>query len=148
MAEEGKDDLSFWASTDRERFNKNMLLLSLLNGVPNKPTKHHLRERSNDTSGDEIQEGVVPRTLLSVKDESDIAEALAFMTVMSNDRHAIMAVCIEQEEMEPGLTFRIAANSGDLSKVGQGLVKMGGVLEQAAQRGSYHQYGAAALWTI
>ena len=125
-----------------------MVLLSILNEVPNKPTKHHLRERSKGTSGNGIQEGLASRTLLSVNDESHIAEALAFTTVMRHDSNAIMAVCIEQDEMEPGLTFRIAANSGDLSKVAQGLVKMGSVLEQAAQRGSSHQKGGTALWMI
>ena len=134
-----KNELSFWSSADRERFNKNVVLLSILNKVPKKPTKHHLRERSKGTSGNGIQEGLASRTLLPVNEESHIAEALAFTTVMCDDRNAIMAVCIEQHAREPGLTFRIAANSGDLSKVAQGLVKMGSVLEQAAQRGSYHQ---------
>lgn len=137
MPKRRQSDLSIWSPAERQRFAENVVLLSLLNRVPNKPAKYDLQKFPNSTSVDRAGDGVA--TILPIEHESHLAEALAFMTATHNDRRGIMAVCVEQHDMPPGLTFRIAANTGDLSKVAQGMVKMGSVLERTAKKGSCSQ---------
>lgn len=137
MPKRRQSNPSIWSPAERQQFAKNVVLLSLLNGVPNKPAKYDLQEYPNGTAVN--RGGGSAATIFPIEHDCRLAEALAFMTATSNDRHAIMAVCVEQHDMAPGLTFRIAANTGDLSEVAQGLVKMGSVLERVAKKGSCSQ---------
>ncbi|KAH6700685.1 hypothetical protein BKA61DRAFT_207718 [Leptodontidium sp. MPI-SDFR-AT-0119] len=71
---------------------------------------------------------------LSVTREKEIACNLAFLSATSDDSLKVMAVCVEEHRNGKGITIRVAANTGDLSTVTAGFVRLARVLEHAAQR--------------
>jgi hypothetical protein len=75
-----------------------------------------------------------PTRQLSVVREREITSNLAFLSATSDDSLKVMAVCIEELNGK-GITIRVASNTGDLSAVTRGLVKLARVLEHAARRG-------------
>ena len=72
---------------------------------------------------------------LSVEREREIAGNLAFLSATSDDSLKVMAVCVEEHCNGRGITIRVAANTGDLSVVTTGFVRLARALEYAAQRG-------------
>lgn len=91
--------------------------------VPEAPTENPINPETDETRR------------LTFLQEKDIASNLAFLSATSDDSCKIMAVCVEEHKNGEGITIRIASNSGDLSAVKDGFVKVGGILEQAARRG-------------
>ncbi|KAG4438648.1 hypothetical protein IFR05_005892, partial [Cadophora sp. M221] len=71
---------------------------------------------------------------LTVPREKEIACNLAFLSATSDDSLKVIAVCVEEHRTRKGITIRIAANTGDLSIVTAGFVRLARVLEHAAQR--------------
>lgn len=76
-----------------------------------------------------------PTRQLSVAREKEIASNLAFLSSTSDNTRKVMAVCVEERQDGKGLTIRVASNTGDLSTVTEGLVRLARVLEHAARRG-------------
>lgn len=72
---------------------------------------------------------------LSVTREKEIACNLAFLSATSDDSLKVMAVCVEERCNGKGITIRLTANTGDLSTVTVGFVRLARVLEHAARRG-------------
>jgi hypothetical protein len=72
---------------------------------------------------------------LSVTREKEIACNLAFLSATSDDSLKVMAVCVEERCNRKGIIIRVAANTGHLSTVTSGFVRLARVLEHAAQRG-------------
>jgi hypothetical protein len=72
---------------------------------------------------------------LSVVREREIACNLAFLSATSDDSLKVMAVCVEEHCNGRGITIRVAANTGDLSAVTTGFVRLARALEHAALRG-------------
>ncbi|KAH9203359.1 hypothetical protein DL95DRAFT_430704 [Leptodontidium sp. 2 PMI_412] len=63
-----------------------------------------------------------------------IACNLAFLSANSDDSLKVMAVCVEERCNGKGITIRVAANTGNLSTVTAGFVRLARVLEHAARR--------------
>jgi hypothetical protein len=78
-----------------------------------------------------------PTRQLSIVREKEISCNLAFLSATTDDSLKVMAVCVEEHGNGQGITIRVASNTGDLSKVTNGLVKLARVLEHAAQRGGF-----------
>jgi hypothetical protein len=76
-----------------------------------------------------------PTRQLSVVREREVACNLAFLSATSDDCLKVMAICVEEHRNGKGITIRVASNTGDLSAVTSGLVKLAKILEHAAQRG-------------
>jgi hypothetical protein len=72
---------------------------------------------------------------LSVVREREIACNLAFLSATSDDSLKVMAVCVEEHCNGRGITIWVAANTGDLSAVTTGFVRLARALEHAARRG-------------
>jgi hypothetical protein len=72
---------------------------------------------------------------LSVVREKEIACNLAFLSATSDDSLNVMAVCVEEHCNGRGITIRVASNTGDLSVVTAGFVRLARALEHAASRG-------------
>jgi hypothetical protein len=72
---------------------------------------------------------------LSVVREKEIACNLAFLSATSDDSLNVMAICIEEYCNGRGITIRVASNTGDLSAVTAGFVRLARALEHAARRG-------------
>ncbi|CZS92490.1 uncharacterized protein RAG0_03089 [Rhynchosporium agropyri] len=72
---------------------------------------------------------------LSVTREKEIACNLAFLSATSDESLKVMAVCVEERCNGKGIIIRVAANTGDLSTVTAGFVRLARVLEHAARRG-------------
>ena len=61
---------------------------------------------------------------LSVVREREIACNLGFLSATSDDSLKVMAVCVEEHCNGRGITIRVAANTGDLSAVTTGFVRL------------------------
>jgi hypothetical protein len=72
---------------------------------------------------------------LSVVREREIACNLAFLSATSNDSLNVMAICVEEHCNGRGITIRVASNTGDLSAVTVGFIRLARALEHAASRG-------------
>ena len=73
---------------------------------------------------------------MTITQESDLVETVAFLTASNDDPLKVTAVCVELHHARGGLTFRMAANSGDLSQVVKSLTKMARILERVAKKGA------------
>jgi hypothetical protein len=80
-----------------------------------------------------------PTRQLSVVREREIACNLAFLSATSDDSLKVMAVCVEEHCIGRGITVRVASNTGDLSAVTVGFIRLARALEHAARRG-WHVY--------
>ena len=58
-----------------------------------------------------------------------------FLSATSDDSLKVMAVCVDEHCNGRGITIRVAANTGDLSAVTTGFVRLARALEHAARRG-------------
>jgi hypothetical protein len=72
---------------------------------------------------------------LSVVREKEIACNLAFLSATADDSLNVMAVCVEEHCNGRGITIRVVLNTGDLSVVTVGFIRLARVLEHAASRG-------------
>ena len=72
---------------------------------------------------------------LSVVPEREIACNLAFLSATSDDSLNVMAIYVEEHCNRRGITIRVASNTGDLSTVTAGFIRLARVLEHAARRG-------------
>ena len=72
---------------------------------------------------------------LTVEREKQLAEDFAFLSAYRDDVTRVMAVAIEEDLRNKQMTIRLASNTGDLSKVKQGFISIGDVLQRAASRG-------------
>lgn len=117
-------EATMWGgSTTRSQLRKSIDSLYRRHKVPEAPTKNTINPETDQTRS------------LTFSQEKDIASNLAFLSATSDDSRKIMAVCVEEHSSGEGITIRIASNSGDLSAVKAGFIKVGEILEQAARRG-------------
>jgi hypothetical protein len=106
----------------RQRLLDNITLLWTLNEVPDIPRENLLPE-----SSDAVRQ-------LSIERERDLADNIAFLSARTDDMQMVMAVCVEEDLDQAGLTIRMAANTGSLTDVEDGLKNMAKMLEKAALR--------------
>ncbi|OBT81073.1 hypothetical protein VE02_10304 [Pseudogymnoascus sp. 03VT05] len=115
-------------ATTRSQLRQSIDSLYTQYEVPESPTKNPINsETASKLIGDQSRR-------LNFSQEKDIASNLAFLSATSDDSFKIMAVCVEEHSNGEGITIRIASNSGDLSVVKAGFIKVGEILEQAARR--------------
>jgi hypothetical protein len=107
----------------RKRLLQNIALLWTLRCIPEEP-KENILSFDNESA-----------YRLTAQRESEIVSNLAFLSATVDDYTKIMAICIEEGDNGEAITIRIASNTGDLSRVQSGFMRLGGILEQAARRG-------------
>ena len=110
-------------TTTRTQLERSISSLYAVHKVPEAPTTSRIKP-GND-----------PTRRLSFEREKEIASHLAFLSATSDDTRKVMAVCVEEHNDGEGITIRLASNSGDLSLVRDGFMRIGEVLEIAARRG-------------
>lgn len=76
-----------------------------------------------------------PSRSLSIYDESDVANNLAFLAAVTDDPSQVMAVCVEERPDYQGMIIRIATNTGELLDVKTGFENIANVLEITTRRG-------------
>jgi hypothetical protein len=115
---------TLWGSRiTRSELQQSISNLQQLDELPEIPRKNH------------ISLAIDPTRKLSVVREREIACNLAFLSATSDNSLKVMAVCVEEHRNGKGITIRVASNTGDLSTVTVGFVKLARALENAAQRG-------------
>ena len=107
----------------QQRLLGNITLLKILTETPEIP-----KENSSPQHSD-------AQRCLSFRREQALAESLAFLAARTDNVDRVMAVCVEEDADQMGLTIRIAANSGDLADVEAGFKTMAGILAHAALGG-------------
>lgn len=67
--------------------------------------------------------------------EKQLADDFAFIVCSRDDPNEVKAVCVEEHQDGKGITVRMAANTGDLSRTVQELQTIANVLVEARHRG-------------
>lgn len=101
---------------------ENITLLWTLNEVPEKPSIDTTICKSDDSRD------------LPPKRERQLAENFALLCATTDDMLRVVAVCVEENSDQRGLTLRIASNTGDLSNIKLGLRGIAETLERARLR--------------
>lgn len=117
-----------WREIDHAHLLQKIILLQLLNEVPEKPCE-------NTIVGLEPGEGLSSGRTLTVQREKELAESFAFLAATTDDPRKIVAACVEEDKVKGGLTVRLAVNNGGLDNVKAGFEKMSVILRRATQRG-------------
>ena len=116
-------DTFLWRGVSQRQLIENITLLWTLNEIPERPSETQL---SN---------GSLPDRSLTILQEKELVDNLAFLSSTKDTHLKIMAVCVEERDDHEGLTIRLASNTGDITDVQQGFKKVARVLEEAATRG-------------
>ncbi|CAO1602478.1 hypothetical protein XANCAGTX0491_006088 [Xanthoria calcicola] len=106
----------------QKRLVENITLLWAMCEVPDLPKENRLRESYDK------------RRQLSLDREKQLVDYFAFISATTNDPLRIMAVCVEEDGDEKGMTIRLASNTGDLSSVVQGFMGIARTLEKASSK--------------
>ncbi len=114
---------STWMKAPRQRLIDTITLLWTLNEIPDIPRINPLPDDFDATRQ------------LTIERETDIADNFAFLSATTDDMHKVMAVCIEEDLDQEGLTIRVASNTGSLAETENRFKNITQVLEQAALRG-------------
>ena len=135
MEEENASRCAELSSSQRiqKRLVENITLLWAICEVPDLPKENVLRESSDK------------RRQLSLEREKQLVDYFAFISATTNDPLRIMAVCIEEDSDEKGMTIRLASNTGDLSSVIQGFREIARTLEKASSKCKVHFSSRACL---
>ncbi|KAI9771731.1 MAG: hypothetical protein M1839_002741 [Geoglossum umbratile] len=116
---------SLWGTVQPEAFAKTAALLRQLNATPALPAENSIEEfvARLPNQGERS---------MTVEKERDLAAYLAFLSALTQDPYKVTALCVEENSDASCMTIRLAANSGDLSKVKEGLESIAEVLMQVA----------------
>ena len=107
---------------------ENVTLLWTLNKVPEKPSIDTTICKSDDSWH------------LTPKRERQLAENFAILCATTDDMSRVMAVCVEEDPDQRGLTLRIASNTGDLSNTKLGLQGIAETLKKATLRSTLSSF--------
>ena len=117
-----------WREIDHAHLLQKIILLQLLNEVPEKPCENKLVVF-------ESREDVSSARTLPLQREKELAESFAFLAATTDDPKKIVAACVEEDKAKECVTVRLAVNNGNLDQVKAGLEKMSEILKRATQRG-------------
>lgn len=117
-----------WRDVDQARLLQKIILLQLLNNIPEKPSEMNVSERSAQTDD-------LPKRVLSLQREKELAESFAFLAATTKDPRKVAAACVEESEEGRCLTVRLAVNNGNLDNVRVGFQKLARALERVARAG-------------
>ena len=128
MGKKNTSQIAGLSSSQRiqKRLAENITLLWAMCEVPDLPKENKLRESYDK------------RRQLSLDREKQLVDYFAFISATTNDPLRIMAVCIEEDGDEKGMTIRLASNTGDLSSVIQGFRDIARTLEKASSKCKVH----------
>ncbi len=107
----------------RKHLMQNITLLGSLSQVPEKPKENHLCSDIDTTR------------CLTIERENEIVGNLAFLSATMDDILKVMAVCVEEDDSGEAVIICVASNTGDLSEVVKGFMRLARILEKAARRG-------------
>lgn len=107
----------------RRRLIETITLLWTLTEVPEQPKENKL-----DCGNDEAKQ-------LTTEREKQLADSFAFISASTDDMLRVMAVCIEEDPDQGGMTIRLASNTGDLSRTIEGFKGIARTLQKAALKG-------------
>jgi len=78
----------------------------MLDCTPTEPNRNRLEDNyDNNEDNDGEQDRDTEVKILTLQQESDLAETLAFLTAFNDDPKKVTAVCVEQDHSGEGLTF-------------------------------------------
>ena len=117
-----------WREVDHAHLLQKIILLQMLNEVPEKPYE-------NTLVGLKSREDESPARTLTLQREKELAESFAFLAATTDDPKKIVAACVEEDEAKRSMTVRLAVNNGGLDNVKAGFEKMSEILKRATQRG-------------
>lgn len=118
----------WWQGTAYIQLLYRILLLYMLNQVPEHPAQHDLYQDSDTIERNRNR-------ILSLKHEKDLAEALVYLAASTDDPKKIVALYLEEGTDHKCLYVRMAVNNGRLDKVERTFSKLRSILEEVA-RGS------------
>ena len=117
-----------WREVDHAHLLQKIILLQLLNEVPEKPHENKLVDL-------ESRQGESPARTLTLQREKELAESFAFLAATTDDPKKIVAACVEEDGASGCIIVRLAVNNGGLDNVKAGFEKMSEILRRATQRG-------------
>lgn len=117
-----------WRDVDQAHLLQKIILLQLLNCIPEKPSEMSISEWSAQT-------GNPTKRVLGLQREKQLAELFAFLAATTDDPKKIVAACVEESEKGTCLIIRLAVNNGNLDKVEAGFERMARALERIARAG-------------
>jgi hypothetical protein len=112
-----------WANVPQKRLCETISLLYTVNDIIVQPTENPPPIHPESTRR------------LTIEQELNIVEILAFLSATHADPLKVMAVCIEEGDKGDSLLIRLATNTGDCSDVVNGFQRMAKILERCALRG-------------
>lgn len=117
-----------WGTVSHQRLKENITLLWSLGREPGEPAENHIPQRFREKSSSFSRR-------LTFERERDLVDTIAFISASSEDPEDVIAVCVEEHEGQEGMTFRIAANRGDLQPRITALRRITSILEHVASEG-------------
>jgi hypothetical protein len=105
---------------------EDIALLFMVDRIPEPP--------SRNTPPATILQAKAENRTLTLKQECDIVEALAFICATSDDHEKVTAVCVEEHSEDVGMTVIMAANTGDLEAVKKGLESLFQILRGVSHK--------------
>jgi hypothetical protein len=115
-----------WGRVERKRLLGRIFLLHLLNDTLEKPSDNSIEEPSIHRTSTRV---------LSLRQEKELVEILAFLSASTDDPGKVVALCVEENQNGNALIVRMAANNGSLVNVKEGFEKMARIHERAATQG-------------
>lgn len=79
-------------------------------------------------------------SLLSLRREMQLLDDFAFISSLEDNPNEVTAVCLETNQDIDGVTLRVAANTGCLLHVVNGLQAVADVMMQASSHGMYRTF--------
>lgn len=134
-------DFPVWGTVSHQRLKENITLLWLLGREPGEPAENHIPQRLRE-------ETLSFSRRLTIERERDLVDTLAFISASSEGPEDVIAVCVEEHEGQEGMTFRVAANRGDLQPRIDALRRIASILECVASEGNFDKNSSALIREI
>ena len=112
-----------WGSVACQRLTENIIVLGILTS-----------QQAGQPSENKIPLGNTSSRQLPIERERDLVHMFAFLSATRDDPKRVMAVCLEEHVQKQAMTIKVAANTGDLSDVKEGLKKVARILESISKR--------------
>lgn len=117
-----------WGSNiTRDQLLQKISLLATLGPIGDGPRRHNLTAQTDI------------RRSLTVEQEAEIVDNLAFLSYRRKDSQNVTAICMEENEDGEGMLVRLAVNGGALSQIACGVREICMILEQIARRSKVSQ---------
>ena len=115
----------WWSDAAHTHLLHRIVLLYMLNQIPEQPAKHHLQEAQDNL-------GTHSNRVLNLRHEKDLAEALVYLAASTDDPRKVVALYVEEGTDHESLYIRMAVNHGQLDRVEKTFSRLGSILESVA----------------